>query len=532
MLCSLLLSLLIPVATAGPVRAIEVRNQQDFDGLGKEIQKALDDHVSRVEVTFRTGTYFFSENHINLDTPDAPNTTVFLDGNGSILLGKGDDYQLRGGQAPFAGKYLPTDGFYSVDNGKLLSAYSLVRKAQSVVVSAGKGIYRMKVSEKNLDKKKCKDVYVVLSEWYRSHCYPVVEIKKGYLYFKSEDSLEEMNWDIRYGQTFPKYVFVNHPKYGDVSVSGGTVRSSSARIHRCVASTFLRIWSGRLGRMEVRNFTFAGNGGREPLMMLYCTAMKSSEFSHCRFSGIQNRAVSVHRVDNASIHDNVLENCFRETVFSDMFARNTEIYGNRFTNMGCAFEGTAVIRSEGGDMHVRDNYLEDFTYIGILVGVHYTNDQRVITSGCIERNELCQSDAFRKEPSRTLMDCGAIYVRTMNVDVLIRNNYIHDYSGTKDYRGIFGDDGASHVTVTGNLITDIPHGNCIDFRRVPGVLTLKDSYAKEANVYNRIEGNQVDGNILFETWGGDDGCYRGVNPVLRTELQKKEAERTWRRAGK
>lgn len=529
---SFLLSVLIPVMAVGPVKTIEIRNQQDFDGLGKEIQKALEERVTRVEVSFRPGTYYFSENHINLDTPDAPNTTVILDGNGSILLGKGVDYQLRHGQAPFAGTYLPTDGFFSIDDGKLLTAYSPVRKARSAVVSAGKGIYRMKVSEKNLEKKKCKDVYVVLSEWYRSHRYPVVEIRKGYLYFKSEDPLQEMNWDIRYGQTFPKYVFVNHPDYGDVSINDGVVRSSSARIHRSVASCFLRVWSGRLGRMEVRNLTFAGNGGTEPLMMLYCTAMESSEFSHCRFSGIQHRAVSVHRVDNASIHDNVFEDCFRETVFSDMFARNTEIYANRFTNMGCAFEGTAVIRSEGGNMHIHGNYLEDFTYIGILTGVHYTNDQRVITSGCIERNELCQSAAFRKEPTRTLMDCGAVYVRTMNVDVLIRDNYIHDYTGTKDYRGIFGDDGASHVTVTDNLVTGISHGNCIDFRRVPGVLTQKESHAKEANVYNRIEGNQVDGNVLFETWGGNDGCYRGANPVLRTETQKKEAERAWRKVGK
>ena len=500
---SFLLSVLIPVMVTSTVKTIEIRSQQDFDGLGKEIRQAMEERMIRVEVSFRPGTYYFSENHIDLDTPDAPDMTVILDGNGSILLGKGDDYQLRHGQATFAGTYLPTDGFLSIDEGKLLSAYSPVRKARSAVVSVGKGIYRMKVLEKNLGKKKCKDVYVVLSEWYRSHRYPVVEIRKGYLYFKSADPLSEMNWDIRYGQTYPKYVFVNHPEYGDVSVNDGVIRSSSTKIHRSVASCFLRVWSGRLGRMEVRNFTFAGNGGKEPLMMLYCTAMESSEFSHCRFSGIQYRAVSVHRVDNASIHDNVFEDCFRETVFSDLFARNRNIVSSAICH-----------------------------YIGILTGVHYTNDQRVITSGLIERNELCQSEAFRKEPTRTLMDCGAVYVRTMNVDVLIRDNYIHDYTGTKDYRGIFGDDGASHVTVTDNLVTGISQGNCIDFRRVPGVLTLKDSHAKEANVHNRIERNQVDGNVLFETWGGNDGCYLGVNPVLKTEAQKEEAERAWRKTGK
>ena len=529
MFISLLLSALISLSPAS-VKTIAVRNQQDFDGLGEEIRQALEAQVARVEVTFQEGTYYFSENHIDLDTPFAPNTIIVLDGNGSVLLGKGDDYDLRQGMAFFGGDYQPTDGFYGVDDGKMLSPYSPVRKARSAVVSAGNGIYRVKVSERDLDKKKCKDVYVVLSEWYRSHRYPVVEIKRGYLYFKSDDPLLELNWDLRYGKTYPKYVFVNHPGYGDVSVQGGALRSSSAKVHRSVASRFLRVWTGRLGRLEVRHFNFAGNGGKDPLIMLYCTAMHSSEFSQCRFSGIQHCALSVHRVNNVSIHDNVLKDCFREAVFSDMFARNTQIFSNRFVNMGCAFEGTAVIRSEGGDMHIHHNYLQDFTYAGILTGVHYTSDQPVITSGRIERNELCHSADFRKEPSRTLMDCGAIYVRTMNVDLVIRDNYVHDYVGTKDYRGIFGDDGASHVTVVGNLVTGISRGNCIDFRRVPEVLTQKGSHAKEANVHNRIEENRVDGNVLFETRGGDDGCHRGENLLLRTDAHKRYAAELWREA--
>ena len=533
MFSSFLLAALIPLVAAapGPVTTIRIETQEDFDALGTQILKALSEQVSRVEVSFRKGTYYFSEDHINLQEPHAGNTTIVLDGNGSVLLGKGEDYRLRQGRAAFSGTYLPTDGFYSLGDGKLLSPYSPVRKARSAVGSAGKGLYRMRVSESDLRKKECKDTYVVLSEWYRTRRYPVVEIRKGYLYFRSEDPLLEMNWDIRYGQTFPKYVFVNHPGYGDVSVQGGTVRSSSARVHRSTASRFIWAWTGELGRLEVRNFTFAGNGGKDPLIMLYCTAMHSSEFSHCRFSGIQHCALSVHRVDNVSIHDNVFEDCFREVVYSDMFARNSEIFANRFTNSGCAFEGTAVIRTEGGGMHVHDNYLTDFTYAGILAGVHYTNDQPVITSGVIERNELCQSESFRAEPSRTLMDCGAIYVRTMNTDLVIRDNYIHDYAGTKDYRGIFGDDGASHVTVVDNVITGIPKGNCIDFRRVPEVLTLPDSHAREANVHNRIEGNQVDGTVRFETRGGQDGCVKGKNPVLKTDTQKQQAEKVWRKAG-
>ena len=61
-------------------------------------------------------------------------------------------------------------------------------------------------------------------------------------------------------------------------------------------------------------------------------------------------------------------------------------------------------------------------------------------------------------------------------------------------------------------------------------LTQKGSHAKEANVHNRIEGNRVDGNVLFETRGGDDGCHRGENLLLRTDAHKRYAAELWREA--
>ena len=132
----------------------------------------------------------------------------------------------------------------------------------------------------------------------------------------------------------------------------------------------------------------------------------------------------------------------------------------------------------------------------------YTAEELRRPSGFIESNEFYQTEAYRKEPSRTLMDCGAIYIGTMNKDLTIRNNYIHDYTGTKDYRGIFGDDGASHVKVYGNVIKNVKGPYSIDFRRVPEVETRKDSHSGPVNVGNRIYGNTVDAPIRFEQRNG------------------------------
>lgn len=479
-------------------RTIRVRSQQDFDRLDASVEAALSAGEKRIEVLFDKGCYVFSEDHLRLEYPAAEGTTLVLDGNGSMLVGEGEDYVLTGGKARFRGDYLPTDGFCSLETGGMLSPCSPVRKARSFVLPVGNGLYRIRTREADREESACKDLYVVISQWYRSGRYPVTRIRRGYIYFRTEEPLTELNGDLRYGQTYPKYMFYNHPEYSGFSCSGGWLRAPVPRVHRSRASRFLTLWGGSLGRLEIRNFHFAGNGGTDYLIQLFRTEMESAEVSGCRFSGLQDRALSTHYIRNVSFRDNAVEDCFRMVLYLDMFSPGARVYGNTFRNIGCAFDGTAVMESLGADMHVHDNVFVDFTYAGILTGIHFTNENPVSTSGFIENNELYQTEAYRREPSRTLMDCGAIYIGTMNRDLTIRNNYIHDYTGTKDYRGIFGDDGASNVKVYDNVIRNVTGPYSIDFRRVASVETRKDSHSGPVNVGNRIYGNTVDAPIRFE----------------------------------
>ena len=107
-------------------------------------------------------------------------------------------------------------------------------------------------------------------------------------------------------------------------------------------------------------------------------------------------------------------------------------------------------------------------------------------------------DYFSDFPAHTLMDSGAIYVTTQNDRTIIRDNYIHDYIGMRDNRGIFLDDGASHVIVINNTIERVPHGWSIDSRLVKEVETMPGSKVRQVNVGNLIHDNHVDGKIRFE----------------------------------
>ena len=96
------------------------------------------------------------------------------------------------------------------------------------------------------------------------------------------------------------------------------------------------------------------------------------------------------------------------------------------------------------------------------------------------------------------MDSGAIYTWTINKNVVIRKNYIHDIGGYKDNRGIFCDDGTVNVHILENRVLRIANSYCIDLRRVPKVAKDPKSYVKKVNVGNRLEGNVVDGKVRFE----------------------------------
>lgn len=108
------------------------------------------------------------------------------------------------------------------------------------------------------------------------------------------------------------------------------------------------------------------------------------------------------------------------------------------------------------------------------------------------------------------MDSGAIYTWTKNDNVIIRNNYIHDYAGAADNRGIFCDDGASNLKIYDNIILNIPNCYCIDSRMV------KD---QNANIHNNsnnfMANNMVDGGVRFMGYGDENrNCVKGANIIL------------------
>ena len=229
-------------------------------------------------------------------------------------------------------------------------------------------------------------------------------------------------------------------------------------------------------------------------MQFYADDAVSIEISGCRFESIHGDVVRVQRTSNFRFADNTLERLWMQGVTVDYFSSGAEFCGNRFRDTGVLMDQTFCIQLRGSNFHVHDNVFTDFTYGAIGIGTYYRENIPASASGVVEENDLSCSSGF----SRYLMDSGAIYTWTINKDVTVRNNYIHDIGGYKDNRGIFCDDGTVNVKILNNKVLRIKNSYCIDLRRVASVEKDPKSYVKQANVGNRMAGNTIDGKVRFE----------------------------------
>lgn len=167
--------------------------------------------------------------------------------------------------------------------------------------------------------------------------------------------------------------------------------------------------------------------------------------------------------------------------------------------MGLDAEVTPCVRCQGSDYLIAGNRFVDYGCCAVMAGMHFSEEMKYQSSGVIERNEIYQTDGYRKAaPMNLLMDTGAIYVTTQNASLEIRDNDIHDISGPSDNRGIFCDDGTVNTYIHDNKVERIKNSWCIDLRKVLSVETRADSKIRRVNVGNCLAGNTVDGKIRFE----------------------------------
>ena len=488
---------LLPVVCPGA--NIRIGSQAEFDSLGERILEHIARGEENINVEIAPGHYFFHERHIMLEQKRNGKVNLSLTGRDVTVSGQGE-------KGPFSLE----SAYVSINNKRDAPLFTSLKRAESKaeILDPPTGLCRIKADEKPLKASKANNVYIVITQWYLAKYYRVVKIEDGYIYFMApgaEDSVsaeKSPNSDFHYGKKLPRYALVNSPSSKELFVKkSGKVKSSAGKdVRRCDASCFLYLRGGEIGTLTISGIHFLGSGASSSFMDIYRTIVRGRiTVKDCVFEGI--RGVVMRIIGTESVHflNNVVRNCYSHGIFANPETKGIVVKGNKFFNNGLSMSNYFCVICRGESFVIADNYFEDFVYGAIGVGIWYKTSPPHNCSGVIENNECCQSERFSSmDVPFNLMDSGAIYTWTINKDVTIRNNYVHDISGPEDNRGIFCDDGTINVKVVGNRVERVGNSYCIDLRRVTSVETAAGTQIKKANVGNVVKDNIVDGKIRFQ----------------------------------
>ena len=470
---------------------LNVHNQADFDALPVRLDSVLRAEVppDEVEIHFDPGVYLFSERHLDLNYLDLPGTRICINGEDCTLVARDDG---RG--------YELGNNYLDLENLQPEDTWTPVRKARSwpVPVLFKKGVYKIRCNEPDLSEEEAKDLWLHISQWFSGPFYPVVRIKDGWLYFrKEEETPTSILSELRFGRCLPRYMLCDKPVRED--------------LHACTVTCFLSLSNSRLGQFSMEGLSFLGNADGNYLIWLDGVQADSVSIRNCRFSHLRSAGIKLDRTDGFRLENCLFTGNYQMCVRIAADCRNTLIASNRFIGNGRMLTNYPLVSCSGVDYRISDNYMEDFSYSALGLGIHYTENDRYGTRGIVERNEICQSEAFRQPPMRSLVDAGAIYISTNNTRTIIRNNYIHDIDGPHGNRGIFADDGVMNVTIEGNTIRRIRNGHCIDLRKCFRVKWLPDTKVSTPNTGNIVQDNIYDGTVRLFARRDDSTTFIGNN---------------------
>lgn len=506
-------------------KVIRVSSQEDLDELNQKLSESLVNGGKKVKVKFKKGTYYYDGNCINLSQINSPNTHCVIDGSGSLLIPKGSDY--KNGEV-FKSGFNPGISIVNVNTETDVSYWENVRYSESRIelVDKEKDLWRLKCSSLNdITKNNCKNIYILLTSWYRAFVLKVDHVKDGYLYFISDNrefnenrQCYALDGDYGFGKRYPRFKICNY--VGDASFqikSDGLVdfKKSLETVHVCKAGSFLKLDNCYFRGFRIKGFQFLGASAKSDqpsLIELNKTKSNSIEIVANSFVGMQNKVISISGTDNVWVKDNTFKDCYKTGVTVNNSSTGSRIIHNTFSRCGLKMGLDYAVYITGGDYLVSNNTISDFGYSAIRVGVWRGSTATFPSYGVIEYNEIYYSpDCYQDIENYGLMDAGAIYVATQNEGAVIRYNYIHDIDGACYNRGVFCDDGARCFSIYGNIITNIANSYCIDSRRV-------SVYEKElgpTNIGNVVRDNILDGNILFAVNPSKDNrCELGTNYFL------------------
>ena len=467
---------------------IRVTDQASFDRLDADLKQALSVSPETIDIYLAPGHYYYRDKHLYLNEIRQEGTRIAIHGDGAVLLPA-----LRP-----AASFDPLAAYFTTDAVPgLIRRRDPIRMARSLVriVDKEKKICKLRVDEE-LPPEAARSGYIYLTEWYRGKTYKIVRVDGKQVYFQADDLypirfLYNVNLDFTFSFQFPRYRLVH---------CGVAEPEDKAR--QAEATTFLYLVRTRLGGLSCEGVSFCGNR-YDPAapgigLVTYDAVHAPGSFTRCRFQGVRSDVFAVSGTADFGVEDCLFTGNYRHCLKAEQDCDGIRFLRNTVRESGLCGDNVYVVFCNGKDFLIQDNVISDYGYGGIYTGLYYATVKLDRVSGLISRNELFQTpEYFKNAPNTLLMDSGAIYIATQNDDVRIEDNYIHDIDGPTYNRGIFADDGASHIAIRRNRIENVPNHYALDVdpRSARKMLLRPERVVDEVHVGVVVEDNVVEGKV-------------------------------------
>ena len=505
---------------------INVVDQSSFDKLQATLVSAIKTGDKEISVFFTKGTFTAKERHLILNGIKAPDVSISIIGSDAIILSSGKEY--KNGDKHQSELSVRRSWMSDSQDIKI---WSDVRYADGLIeiLDESKQQCRLK-SKEPLASVANGASHILIPHWFQSSVYTIDKISGNYIYFTASDlkksfgSGYNVNGDYHYGKKQVRFRLFNAKGSSDcVRIVDGRVQlpSGISSARECLIHRYITIQNCSFCSVDIKGLKFRGNNYayNDPAIYINNVNCTSLSVTGCEFRGMHGDVITIASSPNVHIENNTFYDCYNNGIQSDNKSKNTIVKDNAFKNMGKRMQNTFCILCRGENYLVTGNKIEDFGYGGIGIGVHYKSEKPNPSKGIVDGNEMTYTDAYIANIANYgIMDSGAIYVWTKNDGSIIRNNFIHGYSGMGDNRGIFCDDGAYNLQIYDNVITGIANSYCIDSRRESSVERTKtpESGIDRSNVNIVIRDNIVDGKVRFVAHEDkNNGCVKGANYVLR-----------------
>lgn len=481
---------LVPVCQACSKRIV-VKNQSEFNDLQNQVTRLIDRGYNNIRIILRPGEYYYQKKHITLQSVNKSKLMISIQGDATLTPIEDKHSPVTPYNSLFAGgdSFTPWTETFST-NGKI------------AVVNSNNKEFRLCRSD-------TEDIsvgdFVLVTKWYTSGIYKIIRFDKSNIYFEAPDTRYreqygdyDINYDYIYKKEYPRYILF--------------LKSQIPKDFYCCGNTqFLYCNNCVIKSLTIEGVHFVG-GANEPLLQFEDVKAEKLYFSDCAFRDLMGDVIYGKNSNVFFVNNCLFQNCASDVIRTDNQTHNMTIISCKFESCGQHLSNPSCIVSSGINYTIANNVFVDFYGRALTLGAYFSTGMNTHSSGIVKENEFYYTDDFfNSAPHNLLMDNGAIYVNTINDELIIKNNFIHNIAGAGDNNGIFMDDGARNTTILGNIIINTPTGHAISSRRVKSVEEL----AGQTNVGNVIKDNIIGGSIRFE--GREEcnnDCILGTNYIL------------------